>query len=130
VASTTATTVARYASSPAWRNHGPEIRADKAAHAVQGVYDPLNKGDFAYLSDPADVTAPGTYDLSFPIDDQFNYPNSPQGFVLLPPPDISFQYTFDNPHVEVVNGVRTFHLALIVIDFNFRPYLQVSFWLA
>ncbi len=130
VASSTATTLARYTLSPAWRNHGPEIRADKATRAVQGGYDPLNKGDFAYLSDPADVTGPGTHDLTFSIDDQFDYPNNPQGFVLLPPPDISFQYTFDNPHIEVLNGVRTFHLDLIVNDFNFRPYPQVSFWLA
>lgn len=102
---------------PGWEGRGERVRLEKKQQAGQPQARAAgNIGDFAYRSQPQDISGPGTYTLTFgPVLPDFNFPSSPSALTYDFPPDFAGQIgpALSEPHmVSRSDGTR---------------YLEVSF---
>jgi hypothetical protein len=124
------------AASPEWARWGDQARAEKKKENDKRKANgkPLtgNSADFAYKSQPLDITGPGTYKSLFgPLADDFDYMRSPSA-ISINFPDDQGDYFDISPHagqVTVVNGKRFLELPLEVSSFR-KPYSAFTIWIA
>lgn len=127
----------------ALKAEGEWIRADKRANATKNGYQPFNAGDYAYPSQPVDITAPGDYEtLVGPIDDWVRYEyvqdqpvppdNSPAAWVIRQRDDQTFDAAPFELHVVREGGQRYLAVKFTVTEQRpggFEPYPGYIFWL-
>lgn len=98
----------------AWADEGARLRQFKhdenLKHQASGSpmsQLPGNSGDWAYQSLPIDITSAGSYTLTIPVPQSFDYPTSPYGFSFDSPPDVPFRVEMSGaPRVYVDHGQK------------------------
>ena len=122
------------ASKAEWAEEGQRLRAFKNSKneeaRTSGRALPSNAADFAYQSEPVDITTPGKYELNFgPVDDWFDFPKSPDGVSWNLPPDYieHFEATWLGGRTVTVEGHRMFQSTLVVTNVKSR-YLGLTAW--
>lgn len=129
------------AHSDSWATEGERIRADKRENATKNGFRPFNAGDYAYQSQPVDVSGPGQYETTVgPIDGWVDYElkpdrpssidNKPLSWVVKRTDDQRFDIQLIAAHVINEGDQRLLAVTFNVIeDPGFTPYPGYSFWL-
>jgi hypothetical protein len=122
--------VSNIAQSSQWANEGQRLRNFKATEPPpSGGPTPGNAGDWAYQSNAIDITGDGDYVLDFgPVDNDFDYPNSPTSVAFNFPSDTEFTILpSGSVGVVTVDGKRYFRVHMRVTNFK-ESYSQMTAW--
>lgn len=125
----TASAAPKEASSAKWEAEGDRIRGDKKANAKKSKgFKATNADDYAYRSEPIDITGNGEYTLYFgPVDSEFDFPKSPISIAYNFPTDVTFTPKLGEPSTVSHKGSRYLKLPLEVINLN-SAYTGFSAW--
>lgn len=84
-----------------WTLQGERIRAEKKTWPTNSVLQQYgemqNSGDYAYMSDPINISGPGEYQLVFRVTGEFN----PNAITYMDPPDATFAHSYVPTSAEV-----------------------------